>query len=197
MSPDFDELIGDGDEATPEELAGLRTVHDLLASAAPPPELPRRLARPPRPPRERRRRRAPRRWGVLAAAAPAAVGCAFAIGFVFGHGGGLRPSFTREMHGLAPVAAATATIKVGPRDPSGNWPLDMSVRGLPALPRGDWYQLYLTRRGEPDVLCGSFRTGDGAVTDVRMNAPSDLAEYSGWIVTAHVSGATGRALLST
>jgi hypothetical protein len=42
--PDFRDLIGD--EATSEDLARLRRVHDLLVSAGPAPEASRRLAWP-------------------------------------------------------------------------------------------------------------------------------------------------------
>jgi hypothetical protein len=197
VSPDFDELFAD-DEATPEELAELRTVHDLLLSASPPPPLPRRLTRAPRVARPRRRW-LPRRHvrATLALVAAAGTAAAFALGYTLGGTTGFQPVFSRTMVGLAPVAGARATIDIGRRDPSGNWPLRMTVRGLPPLPRHDWYQLYLTKKGEPSVLCGVFQTRGGSITHVQMNAPDDLKEYSGWVVTAHVPGRAPHPLLTT
>ena len=197
MSPDFDELFT-GDDAAPEELAELRTVHELLLSASPPPSLPARLARAPRVGRPERRWLPRRRWrATLAFVAAAATAAAFALGYNLGGTAGFQPQFSRTMYGLAPVASARATIDVGRRDPSGNWPLRMTVRGLPPLPRHAWYQLYLTKKGEPSVLCGVFQTRRGSVTHVQLNAPDDLKEYSGWIVTAHVPGRVAHPLLAT
>ncbi len=198
MSPDFDELL-DG-EAVPsaEELAELRNVHELLLSASPPPKLPRRLARPRRV-RSARLRLTRRRVGMaLALSGGALAAGAFALGYGAGHGGSVfQPSFARFMHGLPPAPSASATIEVGKRDGSGNWPLEMTVRGLPALPRHDWYDLVLTERGKPDVLCGAFRAGAELVTRVWLNAPSDFDEHTGWVVTAHLPGRPSETLLST
>ena len=197
MSPDFDELFAD-DDAAPEELAELRTVHELLLSASPPPQLPRRLARAPRIARPKRRwlPRRPAR-ATLALVAAAGTAAAFALGYNLGGTAGFQPQFSRTMYGLAPVASARATIDVGRRDPSGNWPLRMTVRNLPPLPRHGWYQLFLTKKGEPGVLCGVFQTTRGSVTHVQLNAPGDLKEYRGWIVTAHVPGRVPHPLLTT
>ena len=88
-------------------------------------------------------------------------------------------------------------IKVGKEDANGNRPLLMSVRALPAISKGDWYRLYLTKKGKPVVLCGIFRTGHSGNAQVSMNAPADLAEYDGWIVTAIAPGHPPRVLLTT
>ena len=195
MSPDFRDLVGE--EGTPEELERLRRVHDLLVSADAPPELSRRLARPPR----LRLRLAvlprPRLQAALGLAAAAAIALGFGIGYSVRSGGGFSASFTRPMHGVGRLAAASASIEIGKRDASGNWPLRVVARGLPALPRSGWYELYLTKKGKPDVTCGTFRTSGTGVARVRLTAPYDLKEYDGWVVTAHVPGAQDRVLLST
>ena len=196
MSPDFDNLFAD-DEATAEELAELRQVHELLLSASPPPRLPRRLRRSARVSRLATGRRRSRSRVLVALTAAAAAAAAFVVGYNVGQGGGFEPIFTRAMHGVAPVANASAMIEVGKRDQGGNWPLSMTVRGLPRLPRHDWYQLYLTKKGKPTVLCGTFQTTSSRLTHVQLNAPADLDEYSGWIVTAHIPGQAARVLLTT
>jgi hypothetical protein len=72
----------------------------------------------------------------------------------------------------------------------------MNVSSLPPLQKG-WYELYLTKKGKPVVPCGIFQTGASGAAHVTMNAPADLAEYDGWIVTAVVGGHDGPALLET
>jgi hypothetical protein len=199
VSFDFDDLFTDND-ASAEELSELRHVHELLLSASPPPPpLRRRLRRVPRVPGPARWRTNRRGRLIVALTAAAATTAAFAVGYDLGQGGGggFEQVFTRTMRGLSPVANASATIAVGKREQGGNWPLRMTVRGLPRLPRRDWYQLYLTRHGKPDVLCGAFQATGGHITHVQLNAPSDLDEYSGWIVTAHIPGHAPRALLTT
>jgi hypothetical protein len=196
MSPDFDDLFAE-DDSTAEELAELRHVHELLLSASPPPRLPRRLRHSARVSLLATGRRRSRRRVMVALTATAATAAAFVVGYNAGQGGGFEPMFTRTMHGVAPVANASATIEVGKRDQGGNWPLSMTVRGLPRLPHHDWYQLYLTKKGKPNVLCGTFQTTDSRLTHVQLNAPGDLDEYSGWIVTAHIPGQQPRALLTT
>jgi len=195
VNPDFDTLVGD--DATPDELAALRHVHELLLSATPAPELPRRLARPPR-----IRRRAPRLpigrvRATLALAAATLVGIALGSGLSLDHGGRDQTRVALAMHGVGPLAAASALIEVGQRSPRGKWPLEMSVRGLPPPPGNARYELYLTRKGEPDALCGTFRTRQAGLTRVRLDAPGDLDEYTGWIVTSGIPGRHTRVLLTT
>jgi len=191
--PDFDDIVGT--EGSPEELAELRQVHNLLLSAEPPPELP-----------EARRKKALRRrpafvrtWAAAAfgfAAVLASLTAGLAIGRTFGHSGEAHQTFSRTMHGIGTAAAASAVIKVGSQDASGNRTLRMAVHSLPSLRHG-YYTLYLTEKGQPLVPCGVFRTGTTGNANVSMNAPADLAEYDGWIVSAVVPGQPSRVLLTT
>ena len=65
----------------------------------------------------------------------------------------------------------------------------MSVlRSMYQLPAGGWYELDLTRRGQPVASCGTLKVGGGATTEVRMNVPYKLRSYDGWVVTAYVPG---------
>jgi hypothetical protein len=188
MTPDFDELIGAGGSA--EEREELRAVHELLLSASPPPAPAKALRRAPR-----ARLWLTRRWAIAGAAA-VSVAAGLAVGYGAGTSGGFQAGIIRPMHGVGPTAAASAVIRVGDEDSSENRPLLMNVRSLPPLQKG-WYELYLTKKGKPVVPCGIFQTGPAGAAEVTMNAPADLAEYDGWIVTAVVAGHTGPALLST
>ena len=207
MSFDVEDLFDSGDEASAADLQALRPVHELLLGASEPPCLPRRLERPPKieplggKPRgawltTTRSRRA--RLRVLAALATAgALTGAFAVGYAVAPGRTVAAQEWRSMHGVGVFARATAEIEVGQRDASGTYPLAMSVTGLPRLPSASWYTLYLTKPGRPRETCGTFRTGPGPVTDVRLNAPRDLWKYTGWVVTARVRGASTGVLLTT
>lgn len=186
MTPDFDELIGT--EGTLEEREELRQVHELLLSATPPPTAVKAPRRAPR-------FWLPRRWAI-ATAATVSVAAGLAAAYVVGTNSGFQTAITRPMHGVGAAASASAVIKVADETRSENRPLLMDVRSLPPLHKG-WYELYLTKKGKPVVPCGIFETGSGGAAHVTMNAPADLAEYDGWIVTAVVAGHRGPTLLAT
>ena len=194
--PDFHELVGD--EGTPEELERLRQVHELLVAAGPPPELPHSLAEPPRMPTREPRRLWPR-YRLQAGLAFAAVlaFAAFGIGYlVGGRGDSFEQIAVVPMHASTGASATGASIEVGPDDGSGNWPLELTVWGLPAAPKGSWYELSLTKGGEIAESCGTFNVGPKRTT-VTMNVPYDLRSYDGWVVTAHRPGAKQAQVLLT
>jgi hypothetical protein len=183
---DVSELVGD--EVAGDELERLQRVHDLLLAAGPPAELPPHLAEPPAP-EARLLRLVPRsrvRVALLLAAGLAAA--AFAGGFLVGHSSAsFDTEFTAPMVGTAAARASTAAIKIGHMDDSGNWPLLMQVRGLPELPAGRHYELYLSRKGKPVASCGTFRV-HGGTTTVRLNAPYRLKRFDGWVVVERELG---------
>ena len=169
MRPEFDDLIGTDIE--PGERARLERVHDLLVAAGPPPELPQ--SRPVELPRRRR--------GALLAIAAAIAIAAFAMGAAL-VGGGRSVDFVVPMAATAAVPGATASLAVFDLDPAGNWPMELTVAGL--TPRGDDrpFQLWLTRKGEREALCGAFVTNADGSAVVLMNAPYRFDEYDGWVV---------------
>lgn len=182
--PDFRDLVGD--DLAPGEAARLERVHRLLVQAGPPADLPPELAELPEQGGARivglPRRRAAATL-VLAAALAAA---AFGGGYLVGH----RDSGFEKFG--APIAmrgegARLASIQLGKADSSGNWPLVLRVRGLPELPEGGYYELYLTRGDKLGPSCGTFRVHEG-VTEVTMNAPYTLRRWDGWVVVAHAPG---------
>jgi anti-sigma-K factor RskA len=187
--PDFRELVG-GEDLSPDEAARLERVHDMLVAAGPPPELPPRLAEAAPAPREDSpvaflpRRRA----GLALALAAALALVTFVGGFVAGqrHGSAFPTKFTVPMHGTAIATNASAQIKVGSDDSNGNWPLLVVVHGLKELPKGQFYEMYLTRHGKAVATCGTFRLTSG--DSVRLNAPYNLRHYDGWIVTREAAG---------
>ena len=198
--PEIHDLIGDG--GAPEERARLEQVHELLVAAGPP-----LLGSVPAPPEVSGRvvplRR--RRWVGLASVA-ALVCVALGAGYLVGtRGGSFAPVATVAMHAVGPEARATAQLEIGRADSAGNVPIHMRVAGLPRLPRGGWYELYLSKNGRTGESCGTFTTaGDNTV--VKLSVAYDLAawrkagRYDGWVVTAHVPGhptSAKRILLTT
>jgi hypothetical protein len=184
--PEFRELVGN--DLSPEERARLERVHDLLVTAGPPPELPPQLVHPDLDPREGSalaflpRRRA----GLMLGLAAAIALVAFVGGFVAGRAkDDFVTKFDVPMHGTSLAANASATIHVGELDADGNWPLKVVVHGLKPLPKGEYYEMFLTKNGKRAASCGTFRISQG--DSVRLNAPYRLRDV-GWIVTRERPG---------
>jgi Anti-sigma-K factor rskA len=189
MSRDFDELVGN--DLTPAERERLRGVHEMLVAAGPPPELPPSLEQPPSP---RAKSEIPyfprRRWAAAALAAAAIVVAAFGGGYLVGHNGGESFAARAVVVMRATPAApeeARGTLKLGSKDEAGNWPMLVNVAGLRELPEGGYYNLYLTKKGRPVVLCGSFVV-QGERTSLRYTEPYTLAHFDGWVVTLQKKG---------
>lgn len=194
--PDFDELIGHEPEGAERER--LRHAHELLLAAGPPPELSPELEAGPtlamtlggRRPRQTRRRAA------LLLAAAVAVAAVFLGGYVVGNrgGGGGGESAVRiiQLQGTAAAPNAFASLSLLPEDTAGNWPMTLTVRGLPALAEHGYYAVYLVRNGKPWAPCGWFTvTNPSQGVSVSLNAPYQLEPGDSWVVTHQPAGAKG------
>jgi hypothetical protein len=196
--PDFRELVGN--DLTPEERARLERVHELLVAAGPPPELPPRLAEPdleghkgsnvsflPR-----------RRAGLMLGLAAAIALIAFLGGFISGqHHAPFDEQNALPMHSTVGAVTASAVIHLGKADSAGNWPLKLDVKNLPSLPRGQYYEMFLTRGSDLRAAsCGTFRVS-GSSQEVRLNAPYDLRGFDGWIVTREQPGSSRHPVVLT
>ena len=185
-APDFRELVGE--DLPPEEAARLERVHELLVAAGPPPELPPHLREPTALERKDNVSFLPRRrTGLLLGLAAAIALVSLVLGYAVGTRKGFKADFSVPMHATAAAAGASATIHVGELDSAGNWPLKVEVKGLKPLPKGGFYEMYLTRHGKPVATCGTFRAVDSQ--SVRLNAPYKLSNYDGWVVTREGRGA--------
>jgi hypothetical protein len=100
------------------------------------------------------------------------------------------------MHGTAAAQNASATIDVEALDSSGNWPLRVKLKGLPQLPKGSYYEMYLTRHGKRIAACGIF-TVAGSPSTVRLTMPPTIKGYDGWIVARERPGVHGPVVLTT
>lgn len=179
MNPDFDELVGD--DLPHAERARLRRVHDLLVAAGPPPQLPQRLAFPPV--RSLRRRRV-----AITALAAALALAAFGAGWWLRGDEGFEVRRAVPMESTANAPGARGTIELGRADEDGNWPMLVTVSGLKPLPDGGYYELLLTKDGEPVAVCGSFKVKSTGETTARLGASYDLSNFDGWVVRPYVHG---------
>jgi hypothetical protein len=194
--PDFEQLIGSDVEAA--EYARLQRVHSLLVQAGPPPEIAPGIASGPtlgmtmarRPTRVRRR-------VLLLAATVAVLALAFLGGYIAGNGGGKTAGTVLQLAGTPAAPSAFASLQIEPVDAAGNWPMRLSVKGLPQL-HGHWYyEVFLERDGKPYAPCGSFKVATKQATVVQLNAPYRLQHADTWIVTKQApdSKAPGQVVL--
>jgi hypothetical protein len=176
---EFGELTED---LSAEEQERLRRVHDLLAEAGPPPELPSSLRRAPRP--------EPRLFSLQHRAARIAVAAAIAV-LAFGAGlfvaderDEFEPVRTVALRGVGSEAGAAGTIELGSRDGAGNYPVRLRVEGLQPVGPDGYYELLLTRDGEAIASCGTFKVESGD-TSVPLTVGYAIDRFDGWVVTAH------------
>jgi hypothetical protein len=184
-APDFDDLIGK--DVPDEERARLMRAHRLLVEAGPPPELSPELDSVPWPEESQMPLLKPkqRRPLLLAAAILTALGIGFVLGESRGpNGSSMETVRVVKLAGTKLDKDALGTLELGKADADGNWPMKLHARGLQQLPEGGYYDLYLTKRGKPVVLCGTFNVkGDEVV--VHFSAAYDLDHFDkdGWVIT--------------
>lgn len=180
--PDFDQLIGADVEGS--ERARLRRVHSLLVQAGPPPEISPSIEAGPTLAMTMGRRPKPvRRRVLLLAAALAVIALAFLAGFVAGNGGGGTSGHVLQLTGTPAAPSAFASLQIEHVDAAGNWPMKLSVKGLPVLKDHWYYEVFLMRDGKPYAPCGSFKVATGQATVVQLNAPYRLEHSDSWVVT--------------
>jgi hypothetical protein len=190
--PEFDDLVGT--DVPEEERRRLRRAHELLVQAGPPPELSPAMDAVPWPEESQRPAGKPRQQRLLLLAA--ALATAAVLGFVLGQSSGpssssasIDPVRVVTLAGTNLDRNAGGTLALGKADEGGNWPMLLHATGLRQLPEGGYYNLYLTKRGKPVVLCGSFNVRSGEAI-VRFSAAYDLSHFdrNGWVITRQLPG---------
>jgi hypothetical protein len=185
--PPFDDLIEAGDP----DRARLQQAHELLVAAGAPPELPPRLESAPAEPESTLITLPRRRYTAIAAVAVAAA-VLFGVGYAIG--GRDSPDKAVQTIAMEGSAGATASIELLAPDEAGNWPMRLEISGLPVLPTGKSYTLWLTKDGALAESCGSFVVGSGT-TRVPLNAPYKLKQFESWVIVQ--TGTTSTLLHST
>ena len=192
--PDFDDLVGL--DVPAEERERLRRAHELLIEAGPPPELSPEMDSVPWPDDAlgplwgRRKRSGSRRALLLAAALATAIVVGFLLGQATGPSGrtSIDARRTVQLHGTNLARGALATLKLGNRDAEGNWPMVLSVKGLPQLPKDGYYDLYLTRGGKPLVSCGTFNVKGETVVPLSAAYNLERFDKNGWVIVRKTPG---------
>jgi hypothetical protein len=189
MSDDLRELVGD--DVPERELDRLRSVDALLRATPAPPELPDTLTSAvraiPGSAGGGSRRRLLAGLGIAAALAAGTFGIGIWVG-----GDSDRPPIFEEITLDATAQAppeARMVIDVLPRDEAGNWPMAADASGLPPLPEGGYYEVWMTKAGQLMASCGRFVVDErGKADDVWLNAPYPFTEYDRWVVVAMLPG---------
>lgn len=184
--PDLRDLVGD--DLPPEELERLARVDALLrAVPAPPAEVPQALTG-----EVLRAALVTRFWTRRRFAGALAVAATLAAVF-FGIGawtadGGFDARATVALQPTDDAAGASGELRLGSKDAvSGNWEMEVVVSGLPNLPEGGYYVLWLAKDGRWAGTCGTFNVADDKTT-VRLTAAYVLSEFDEWVVTAWLPG---------
>jgi hypothetical protein len=182
--PDLRDLVGT--DVPEPELKLLRRADALLRGTPAPPEVPESLTAAVLgiPGRERPSLRRRLLAGVALAAALGAA--AFGIGVWVGGGEDVVLAETVTLNATpAAPPEARMVIRVLPVDPAGNWPMAADVAGLPPLPEGGFYEVWLTEDGELAVSCGRFVVDErGEAKDVWLNGPYKFKHYDRWVVVS-------------
>lgn len=189
---DFDQLI-DADVAG-EERERLRGVHELLVEAGPPPELPAALQHVPPPAEVRRlgkKQTVPRKIALIAAALVVLI-VTFGLGFTTGHRStATEPLKTLDLTGTKAAPHAQGTLDVSSAV-SGNWPMTLSVSGLPKVAAPEYYYVWLVRNGKPLAPCGEFVVAKSSDSlTLTLSAPYALKPGDTWIVTRQMYAQPG------
>jgi hypothetical protein len=191
MNPRFEDIVDE--DLSPGERERLERVHDLLVAAGPPAELPPHLERGPTLAMTLARKRRGQRRLALLAAAIALLAVVFVAGFAVGNNGdGLVGTHTLKLVGTKQASGALASLAIQNVDDAGNWPMKLSVTGLPKLPEHGYYEVYLTRKGKPFAPCGVFVVaGKAGAVSVHLNAPYHVRKGDSWVVTKQLPGNDG------
>ena len=191
MTADFDQIV-DLTGVSPEDRARMLRVHELLVSAGPPADLPSELADAPSEVGGAQVIAFPRRRRTAAAisiAAAVAVAC-FSGGYLLAN----QAHHSSSLHairvvGLSGEQNSLASLRVGAADANGNWPVQLTVQGLPPLHGTDsHYLLMLTQNGKPTWVCGMFKVGKNGATTVAFSVPYRITGQTKWAVTEMTDG---------
>ena len=159
-------------------------------------EVPRHQATPSVGIAHSRRGWAGKRRALLLLAAMLSIAAVFVAGLAVGdHRGGSVPGTsvagTLALRGTSVAPHARARLKVL-RAQAGNWPITLSVVGLPKLPPDTYYEVDLIRSGRPPKSCGAFRVASASdAVMLTLNAPYALRRGDSWIVTRQARGREG------
>lgn len=140
---------------------------------------------------EARRKRSERRREVVLLGLVLLGIAVFFIGYATGrHDDTFRTDWFSPLRGTDAAPLTFGSVQGGPIDPAENTPLLVTVRGLPILPAGERYVLYVLDAKHQSSPCGAFLVGEGT-TRVKLSFPGLPEEPHGWKITREKTGVTG------
>jgi hypothetical protein len=92
-----------------------------------------------------------------------------------------QPISSLLLKGTAAAPRARGSLDVLP-NVSGNWPMTLSVRGLPRVAAPVYYVVWLVRNGKPWAPCGEFVVSKPGPLTLQLNAPYSLKAGDTWVV---------------
>ena len=183
MTREFDDLV-DARGPDARRAGRLERVHEHARGGGPAARAAGRAAGAAGAGRSRRRGRRARRSRGAAGVARRwrSIAAALALGCLRRRLPGRRPG-RRRTADVVRVAAmsglersrARASVRLGREQPGGNWPIELTVTGLPQQADRGYYELFVLRDGKPGYPCGGFRMLDGTTT-VRFTVPYELKD---------------------
>jgi hypothetical protein len=189
----FEDLV-DLSGLSGDDESKLRRVHDMLVAAGPPADLPVELSKPV--PvgsgevvslEDHRSRRRP--VAALLIAATVAVAC-FGGGYLLATQASGKSAI--DVVRVVPMQGVQqnsfASLSVGASDRSGNWPIQLTVNGLPQLQDKGSYYLMVWQNGKPVSFCGAFEVANHGPTTVRFNVAYKITKDTRWVVTRMAPG---------
>ncbi len=180
----FDDVVGAVPDDT--ERQRLEQVHRLLQETGPAPEPSPAVKAQLDALKPRRPTRATRtRVLVAVTAAVGLLAVSFGLGLVVGGDSSRRAVDAERVLPMRGESGASAKLALFSKDEAGNWPMLLTAQGLPALPAGRAYELWLTRGGRLSEPCGIFVVSTDGKTKVWLNAPYELDGVDGWVVVEH------------
>jgi hypothetical protein len=195
VSQDFEDLV-DLSGLSDEDETRLRRVHEMLVAAGPPADLPVELSKPVAVAgaevvslEEHRSRRRP--VVALLVAATVAVAC-FGGGYLLAtqaHSGKSAIDVVRVVPMQGVQQNSFASLRVGASDQNGNWPIQLTVNGLPQLQDKESYYLMVWQDGKPVSFCGAFEVAGHGSTTVTFNVAYKITKDTRWVVTRMAPGA--------
>jgi hypothetical protein len=194
MTAEFEDLV-DLTGLNQEDESRLRRVHAMLIAAGPPAELPGDLSQPPAEVAgdglvslDAHRRRRPIAAFLIAAAVAAAC---FTGGYVLANQahsnrGAIHVVRVVPLQGVQ--QNSFASLRVGSSDANGNWPIQLTVNGLPQLQNQARYYLMVVQDGKPGPLCGTFEVAGHGPTTVSFSVAYKITPSTRWVVTRMTPG---------
>jgi hypothetical protein len=183
--PDLRDVIGD--DVPDDELRRIERADALLRSVpAPPASVPQTVTSAVLDIARKQRVLPHRRLAAALALAAVVAAALFGLGYWAGDNRGLAEDYRVAMRATDEARGASAVIRVGERDShTGNVTLELDVSGLPKLPEGGYYALWLAKDGRYAATCGTFGVGENETT-VSMNVSYDFKRYDAWVITAYL-----------